>query len=335
MSNYIISWFFSESKNDESYYPQVGGRASSDNFKNIYWKCILDFYYSSRINNDCKHIFFTNVNNIPEILDGINIKKFFYDNNIEIINIDLTNKTPKNWFNAWRNQFYIFDILQYVALNLNDHDNVIILDSDCLIMKNLDNVFEKIRKSKCIAYEIKYPFDYKINGITRKDMKEIYNDVYKENIEEISYYGGEFIGVTIPTAKLIIEEYKTLWDKNYEFYKKGKNKLNEEAHFLSVIYTKLNLNNNKASEFIKRMWTSNTFSNVEDDDKNLYIWHLPAEKKTGFIYFYKYISLDRINKENLNKISSKLMGVPKKDILKKGKDFISKISYRIGNKNVF
>ncbi|HAT4169016.1 hypothetical protein GNF78_07525 [Clostridium perfringens] len=335
MDNYIVSWFFSEDKNDESYYPQVGGKTSSNNFKNIYWKCILDFYYSSIINNNCKHMFFTNVDEIPEILDGINIKKFFYDNNIEIVNLNLTNKTPKNWFNAWRNQFYIFDILNYISLNLNKDDNVIILDSDCLIMKDLNNIFKTIKEYKCIAYDIKYPNDYNVNGITREDMKEIYNSIYKEKASNINYYGGEFIGVTVQTATLILEEYRNLWDKNYDLYKNGKKKLNEEAHFLSLIYTKLGLNNNKANKFIKRMWTSSKFSNLNENDKKLYIWHLPAEKKTGFIYFYKYIHLDRINKESLFEISSKLMGVPKKSISKKAKDLISKISYRIVNKNVF
>lgn len=221
MDNYIISWFFSENKDDEGYYPQVGGKASSENFKKIYWKCILDFYYSSTINNECNYIFFTNVTDIPEMLDGINIKQFFYENNIEVINIDLTNKTPQNWFNAWRNQFYIFDILNYISLNLKENDNVIILDSDCLIMKDLDNIFKEIDENKCIAYDIGYPSDYEVNGITRKDMRNIYINIYNENIDNIYYYGGEFIGLKVSVIKELLEEYKNLWNKNYELYKKN------------------------------------------------------------------------------------------------------------------
>lgn len=75
--NYVISWFYAENTEDESYYPQVGGKSTSNKFQNIYWKCIYNFYYSSLIYNKCEHIFFTNLNKLPRSIDGIDIENFF------------------------------------------------------------------------------------------------------------------------------------------------------------------------------------------------------------------------------------------------------------------
>lgn len=137
MRNYIITWFYAESKGDESFYPSVGGNTSSPEFQEVYWKCVYDFYYSALLtqhNDNTGYLFFTNVPTVSADIDGVDIRQFFSDNGIETVRLELTNKTPADWYGAWRNQFYLFDVLNHLKDIEGSH---LILDSDCLIMKDL------------------------------------------------------------------------------------------------------------------------------------------------------------------------------------------------------
>jgi hypothetical protein len=71
-----------------------------------------------------------------------------------------------------------------------------------------------------------------------------------------------------------------------ERHRAGQPKLNEEAHFLSYCYHKIG-NFGSLEGFIKRIWTSPHYSNVQPDDANLPIWHLPSEKTGGIALIFK------------------------------------------------
>ncbi|AYA78077.1 hypothetical protein DOE78_23225 [Bacillus sp. Y1] len=290
--NYIVSWFYLEEKGNESSYMQVNAKSTSKKFQDTYWKCIISFYYSSiQQNKNAKHIFYTNSTHLPKV-DGVNVYEFFKKNDIEVRNQELTNKTPLDWHNAWRNQFYIFDILNDLNELVRFNDSVIILDSDCIINNNLDKLFEEIRNKGLVSYLIGYEKNHVINGISTIQMVELYNQFYSQ-IENVQYYGGEFIGIKGEQICKVLKEYRYLWELNYKNYEINKMKLNEEAHFLSVIYHKLNLANTLGNHYIKRIWNGLNFHNLEESDNLLDIFHLPAQKTTGFSYFF-----DKIVKKN-------------------------------------
>ncbi|NCT37355.1 hypothetical protein GTW56_13990 [Bacillus sp. EB93] len=286
--NYIVSWFYLEEKGNESSYMQVNANSTSRKFQDTYWKCIISFYYTSiKKNKDAKHIFYTNSEYYPTV-DGLNTKLFFEQNNIEIRNQELTNKTPINWHSAWRNQFYVFDILNDLSGIVNDNDSIIILDSDCIINSNLNALFEDIRNYGLVSYLIGYEEDHVINGINTLQMKELYNQFYKQ-FKDVQYFGGEFIGIKGVHIQSVLEVYTNLWEENYKNFEKNEMKLNEEAHFLSVIYNNLNLENSRGNKYIKRIWNGLNYHNVNENDKYLDIYHLPAQKTTGFSYFYNKV----------------------------------------------
>lgn len=177
--NYLITWFYGEKKGDESFYPSVGGNTSSPEFHKVYWKCVYDFYKSALLTNGqkIKYMFFTNINNIPTDVDGINILKFFSKNDIEVINIELSKKTPIDWYGAWRNQLYEFDILEYLS-HFSDEDSFLILDSDCIIRRELYDVFEAVKKNRAVCYECGYTSNHSINGISILQMQSLYDEFY-------------------------------------------------------------------------------------------------------------------------------------------------------------
>ena len=290
MNNYLITWFYAEKKEDESFYPSVGGNTSSPEFHEVYWKCVYDFFESVLLtqDNNIKLLFFTNVTEIPKDIEGRNLQTFLIENNIEVIHLELTNRTPSDWYKAWRNQFYVFDILNY-CLKLNG--NLLILDSDCFVRKSLIPVFEEIKNRKIITYFCGHGIDEQINGISTSEMRKLYHLIFDEQADSLVYCGGEFIGMTTDIIPKVLDLYHIIWEKNYEYYTLKQKKLNEEAHFLSLIYYRLGCSNSIANKYIRRMWTALKYDNVLRSDKDLSIWHLPAEKKYGFKKIYAWFGV--------------------------------------------
>ena len=97
-------------------------------------------------------------------------------------------------------------------------------------------------------------------------------------------------GLTKDVIPDMLRCFYDLWKYNYTLYEKKENKLNEEAHFLSLIYHHLGYDNIYANPYIKRMWTALRHDNIAKGDENLTIWHLPAEKKYLFDYMAGFLN---------------------------------------------
>ena len=290
MNNYLTTWFYAENKENESFYPQVGGKPSSFAFQKAYWECIYCFFRSAMITNgeNIKYLFFTNTD-IPTDIDGVNFEQFFFDNNIKVVKKELSKKTPKDWYGAWRNQFYVFDILETLQ---NYEGNHVVLDSDCIISKPLDEVFSDINKFGNITYPIFYNETSLINGITRSQMRQLYRNFFnvESPCEDLFYCGGEIVAIKSELIPQALEVFEYIWERNFIRYRNKKFKLNEEAHFLTLIYYRLSILNNIAAKYTKRLWTSKTFDNISKGDRDLTILHLPGEKLYGFTKLFRYFA---------------------------------------------
>lgn len=301
--NYLITWLYAEQDNNESFYPSVGGNTSSPEYQKVYWRCVYTFFRSALLTqtvSEIKYLFFTNVSYIPTNIDGVNIKSFFHETGVEVKQLKLTNQTPKDWYGAWRNQFYLFDILRW----LNDHyiGNFLILDSDIFITGDLLPIFQDIQKKQVITYDCGYSDDVSINGISIKQMRLVYSEFKKSEDKMLRYKGGELIGVTSMLIPNILDCFYELWNFNYRLYEKNKIKLNEEAHFLSIIYHYLGFDESIANRYIKRMWTTVRCDNIRKGDEKLLLWHLPAEKKYLFKEMFYYLQRTITREEYLKKL---------------------------------
>lgn len=147
MDNYLMTWFYAEKETDKSFYPSVGGNASFLEFQKVYWRCGYDFYRSAQLAqtaNKVKYLFFTNVPNIPTDIDGLSLDKFFEVAGVKVMQLELTNRIPKDWHGVWRNQFHLFDILEYLKSYFIG--NSLIFDSDIFVAQNLLPAFRDIQK---------------------------------------------------------------------------------------------------------------------------------------------------------------------------------------------
>jgi hypothetical protein len=338
---YICTWIYLDSPEESSEYPQVGKKSHLADFQKVYWKCVAVFFaLSTQFNPQRRHLLFSNktLAEIP-VIDGFDLQGFLKDKNVEVVTLPLTWQTPEGYFGKWRNQFYIFDILQFIEKQRSDDSSssersikkdetkrpddlessdrkepaFIILDSDCIINRPLDTLFAAIRKHGLLALPMPYSETHNINGVTREEMGKIYAELDRNagslsaqhaeldrNADSLSaqpspgeapvYYGGEIFAATLPVIRQINAIAPGVWQNMLERHRAGKPKLNEEAHFLSYCYHKTG-RFGSLEGFIKRIWTSPHYSNVQPEDANLPIWHLPSEKTGGIALIFKQLTV--------------------------------------------
>ncbi len=287
--NYICTWLCADKKGEESVFFQTGELSSSQKHQNIYWRCILLFYVTSkRFNKQEKHLLFTNVKQLP-VVDGKSVANVLYDLNVEVIHTDFKYKTPGNYFGSFQNQFYEFSILEHIAQNdQNLKDNYLIVDSDCIFIKPVQRLFEAAGPQGFISFEDPVKPDYVINGLSRNDLKTIYQELLGTEIAEIpSYHLGEFLLCSVKNIQKIYADFQELWPQLLERNEKGRMKFNEEAHTLSYLYFKNGFRASTDASFMRRIWTNPVFyREVRKSDTELILWHLPAEKIFGIHNLY-------------------------------------------------
>lgn len=106
--NYITTWFYKESKEEASFYPQLGQKGNSSLVHSIYMQIQVPFFVTFKYYNpEAKFIFFTNLTkeDLPDYLT-----RLFCKLDVEVITLPYTCKPPKDWYPAWQNQFYLYDI---------------------------------------------------------------------------------------------------------------------------------------------------------------------------------------------------------------------------------
>ena len=318
-NNHIVTWFYGEHKGNESSYPSVGANTTDLSFQVVYWKCIYDFFMSAFLTQkNTEYWLFTNVKAFPgpDDMNGLDLKEFFDEHSVHIIEQELSAQTPKDWFGEWRNQFYVYDILRYMMSHTDGR--MIVFDSDILFRKDISDLFDVIEQYGAVGYALGDPDDIVKNGTSNNDMTLLYEKYYGEKpADTVRYRGGEFIALTRDMAETVVKEFEYLWPLNYAQYEKGETKLTEEAHFLSMIYARLGITNTLGNDCIRRIWTAAKFDTVIKSDEDLAMWHLPAEKKYGFDKLYGWLREAPRTKDEYLAYLSKVMMIPGSKALRK------------------
>jgi hypothetical protein len=282
--NNICTWLCADQKGEESDFPQSGQKSSSQKHQDIYWRCLIVFFVTSRrFNTSENHLLFTNTKKLP-VVDGLDISEILKELKVKVIYIPFDYKTPKGYFGSFQNQFFEFSILKYIANNdFKLKDQYLILDSDCIFIKPAKALFNAASKKGYISFEIDSPVHHKINGLSRLDMKELFSELLERDVDTIpSYHLGEFLLCNVEHIKKLNEDFAALWPVLLKRNLAGLKKLNEEAHTLSYLFYKNGLEAEEKNHFIKRIWTNPVFyRNVASSDLDLTVWHLPAEKTFG------------------------------------------------------
>ena len=282
-------------ENDKVLHAQTGCDSDAQKTQNLYWRCVFCLFESShRLNHNVRHLLFVN-EAPPERIDGVHIPSLVERYEIEIVRLDQFTRPPADYYGAWNTQFIVLDVIDWLASHLEGNEAVLCLDSDCVFNKPLNAQFlQKLAEKKALLYSLDYASDHKINGLDRNDLMRLSREYDPVNeLEEFVYSGGEFFCVMADQLAHIGRLARQAYDQSLQRHDGGLDKFHEEAHLLSYVYHCMGYETHTANSSIKRIWTERkVFSNVDGREDDLMIWHLPAEKKRGFVKMFRRLFLN-------------------------------------------
>lgn len=319
--NYIATWFYRESHEEASYYPQAGGRGDSALLHSVYMQIQVPFFTTFRhYNPEAELLFFTNLeaDQLPPFLTEL-----FQRTRTEVVTLPYRNRPPKGWYKAWMNQ-YVYDIFKEMERRMQPGDTLLVCDADCLCRTPLHSLFQSIRTDGSTLYDLGCPQGFSINGTTLAQMEEFYTSCYGERPSSpMAYYGGEFIGLRADAVHGVNREFPVVWQFNFNL-PADTARLHEEAHIFSVLAERLHLRYATANRYVKRLWTTPIYNNVSPGDEKLSVWHLPSEKKFGLYRLYRILERDKgiLDEQRFWAKAGTYCGIPHIGWGKKACDFI-------------
>ena len=281
----ISTWIYFEEAHEGGVYSQVTGVSHTRRFHDVYRRCLITFFYSARSANPEAHLLLFTNKDIRLENGHINRKLLtvLEELKVEIVTLNYT-YTPPLQQKLWRNQFFVLDILSYLAQNVDDNDLCLILDSDIVWSGNnrSPEFWEKLDRQNILTMTPIENRNEIINGLTIDELRSVASQVIMRELPNFQYIGGEFIAL----KGFLIRNLQTRIRENWNAYNValGSMKMEywEEAHFLSITFANLAETYGNGNDFIKRIWTSSFgYSNKKYHDHSLVLWHLPAEKRFG------------------------------------------------------
>jgi hypothetical protein len=327
---YVCTWLYAESPDEESVYYQSRGHPSSESFQAVYWRCVALFFATScRHQPEARHVLFTNVEAIPTV-DGQDVEALLRRFGVQVILLPLTFQTPPGYYHAWRNQFYVFDILFRLNEDVGDEDAVLVLDSDCVWIASAAPMQDALRRDGVLTYVQPYAPDWPANGLTREEMRNVANRLSGVDVPHpLIYCGGELVAATGAELTRITSEVELTWRGLMDLHRQGEPVFTEEGQTLSYVYDKLGYPLGNGSPFVRRIWTGSlgAHNTALPEDHGLVVWHLPAEKRFGIERLFPQVFDPRselwsrpLGRELPEYLGSHL-GVPSNSLRKRARDF--------------
>jgi ABC-type amino acid transport substrate-binding protein len=293
MTRCVSTWFYEQSSDEGGSYAQVRGDSSTQDFRDIYRRCIATFFASARrVNPDAELVLHLNspwdslstrtAQEVGALLDRLGVRR---------VVLDYTYAPPPTWPDAWRNQFFVLDVLADLAEVLADDDVLVVLDSDVVWSGagRVDDLWEAVAADGALTYRLDYTPDHVVNGCSRRALTELASSLGVDTGDRLlGYSGGELVALRGDTCVSVIQTASRLWPLVQQKRDDGVIERIEEAHLLSLCYADLGLATGGANAFLKRLWTQPLkHQNVESGDELLDLWHVPAEKRYGLRRLYR------------------------------------------------
>src|SRR5690349_13456125 len=291
-TNYLVTWMYSSAKGEKIVHHQSGD-SDQQKTQNLYWRCVFCMFESSWRNNKDLFTHVLYVNKLPpETIDGISTDALVKKYNIDIRLFPVRSLPPKGFYKAWSSQFLMLDIFDEITQFIKPEDRVLILDSDCIFSKPATpDLLNDIDTYGGLLYTIDYPPNKPSNGLSTEMLRALTTERTGNNSEGVFYEGGEFVCLKGEKFPAFAREARNVFNWSVERYKQGLPKYNTEEHMFCAVYGTLGIKPFTGNKYIKRLWTDMSSAvNLEPADEQRLIWHLPAEKKNGFVRCFRLLA---------------------------------------------
>ncbi|KTR94674.1 hypothetical protein NS220_08420 [Microbacterium testaceum] len=324
----IASWFYTHGPDETGAYAQVRGDVASEEFRDVYRRCIATFFATARrAEPTARLLLFSNVvwDSSASAIAG-EVADLLTTLHVDIVTLPYSHMPPTSWPAAWRNQFFVFDVLKWADHNLTSLDQILVLDSDVVWTGAplTERMWEEVGIQGALTLKIDYPEDHVVNGLSRREMT-IKMAPGWQNQGVLDYSGGEFVALRGDVIGSVYEQAASILAEHFLLSGGGVKYAFEEAHVLSVAYSQLGIPVGGANRFIKRIWTQPLKPRNQDpSDLHLALWHLPAEKRYGIRRLYKRTRRLGASTSGLNygdegkvlRLMARVLGVPRNTMIK-------------------
>lgn len=326
----IASWFYAQTEVEGGTYAQVTGPVHTENFRDVYRRCLAVHFASARAANpDAELVLYLNqpwpiegthaAREVGRQLDLAGVER-------RVITYDFAPPASRI---AWRNQFFVFDVLRDLSRRCDDDALILILDSDIVWSADTSagKLWDLLGEVGVLGLEIPYAPDARKNGISRCDLTVLLEKLDgRARVEPIPYLGGEFVALRGDRAAEIVAVVERWWpdlfgeDESQQFP-------GEEAHLWSAAVAHLGVTGD-ASPFVKRIWTQALkFRNVTAADLELVLWHVPAEKSYGLARVYRHL----VKTGQLPGSLAGMIGIPRNSTRKWCRDVLRALVTRVAS----
>lgn len=286
----VATWMYTVPDGDGAVHFQVGKRSDNQAARNFYWRCLFCLFASAKAHMpDCRCVLFYN-DPPPRQIDGKDTAELIERLQVELVPFQTVTRPPMDYHPAWNTQFIVLDALDQLAQMSDPEDAVLLLDGDCVFVRPLEErELSKLRAQRALLYTLDHGPDEEVNGLSTVQLTQLAK-TYEPPAETspVLYSGGEFVCLSGGALGEVAGLARAAYEQSLARHRLGREKFREEAHLLSYVYSVLGFENYSGNELIKRLWTDRaTYCNVDGSEQQLAIWHLPAEKKRGFVRAFK------------------------------------------------
>lgn len=198
---------------------------------------------------------------------------------VEIRISDFAHRPPKGFAPRFEGSLYLVD-----ALSALTADCSLMIDPDVLIVRGLDPLFEETRHRVGIL-PLDYAFEHSVNGLSRAGAVRAYSALDGYEHSDDRYFGGEVYALPKDGLAAVQERAQRAAQYAFAEFMAGRDQIFfTEEHLMNYAVRSSELYD-LGSE-ARRIWTARRVRTVRGDERQLSLWHLPAEKDRGFSSLY-------------------------------------------------
>lgn len=328
-SRVISTWFYENALDEGGQYAQVRGDSSSEEFRDIYRRYIGVFFASARRANPAARLllYLNTPWNGTRSSDAEEVNQLLALLDVEQVVVPYHHMPPDSWSKAWWNQFFVLDVLEDLVQRCDPVEVAVVLDSDIVWNSrgSAETMWRRMVVDELLTYDVGYSPDHVVNGLSRRMLTQLGVEIEIPGLSQdypVSYMGGEFIGGTISRLEALVGICGEYWARLMERHANDSTLVFEEAHLLSLAYAGLGAHTGNANPFVRRLWTQPLKPrNVHVTDRDLALWHVPAEKKYGLRrVFRQYVthghltSFLSMSPERFQRVIPGMLGIPRNSV---------------------
>lgn len=291
MTNWVSTWFYTQSKAEGGEYAQVRGDSSTEKFRDVYRRCLGVFFLSARkANPDAELVLYINREwNEGSSKVASEVWRLLQLLGVTVELIQYKHQPSDTFSKSWKNQFFVIDVLADLSTKVSRDDAWVVLDSDIVwSSQSTDSLWQTLQTGGTSTYTVGYGESQQVNGLSIESLGALGERIGLKLGARLEYSGGEFIGGNGTSIKDLSKQSHSVWTALMAQHESSPEIQFEEAHLLSLTYSTLGVDPGGMNSFVRRLWTQPfKYQNVSADDIELALWHVPAEKKYGIRRLYR------------------------------------------------